>query len=60
MKPIFVVISGKKSSLPAFDSMALMGKSVTVSRFRRAMDHIGISGKKRKKLEKQMAAFLNA
>ena len=57
MKPIFVAISGKRNSLPAFDSMAIMGKSVTISRFRTAMDEVGLSGKKRKKFEKEMADF---
>ena len=57
MKPIFVAISGKRNSLPAFDSMAIMGKNVTISRFRTAMEEVGLSGKKRKKFEKEMADF---
>lgn len=54
MMPIFVAISGKKVSLPVFDSMVLLGRDVSIDRMRSALDCLGVSGKMKKKLEKEI------
>ena len=54
MMPVFVAISGKKVSLPVFDSMILLGRDVSIHRMRSALDCLGVSGKMKKKLEKEI------
>ncbi|MBK89413.1 MAG: glutamate--tRNA ligase, partial [Gammaproteobacteria bacterium] len=55
--PVFVAISGKKVSLPLFDSMAILGPDLSRARLRDALNVIGVSGKEQKKLEKAFAAL---
>ena len=54
MMPVFVAISGKKVSLPVFDSMILLGRDVSIYRMRSALECLGVSGKMKKKLEKEI------
>ncbi len=54
MMPIFVAISGKKVSLPLFDSMVLLGKDLCMDRMRSALERLGVSGKMMKKLDKEI------
>ena len=54
MVPIFMAISGRSVSLPIFDSMAILGRDLSIDRMRSAMDCLGISGKMKKKLEKEI------
>jgi glutamyl-tRNA synthetase len=57
LSPVFVAISGKKVSLPLFDSMAILGPDLSRARLRDALSVIGVSGKEQKKLEKAFAAL---
>ena len=57
LSPVFVAISGKKVSLPLFDSMAILGPDLSRARLRDALNVIGVSGKEQKKLEKAFAAL---
>ena len=52
----FRIISGKKVSLPLFDSMAT-GPDLSRARLRDALSVIGVSGKEQKKLEKAFVAL---
>lgn len=50
--PIFVAISGRAVALPLFDSIAILGRDVTVDRIRSAIEALGgISKKARKRSE---------
>lgn len=52
--PLYVAISGKKSSTPLFDSMAILGPDISLVRLRRALEALGGTSKKqRKALEKR-------
>ena len=57
LSPVFVAISGKKVSLPLFDSMAILGPDLSRARLRDALNVIGVSGKEQKKLEKAFVAL---
>ena len=50
--PLFVAVSGRPVALPLFDSMAVLGRELTLARLRDAMDVLGVSGKRLKRLEK--------
>ncbi len=52
--PLFVAVSGKEVSLPLFDSMAFLGPDLTRVRIRNALDVMGVSGKEKKRLEKEL------
>ena len=56
LQPLFVAISGKSVSLPLFDSMEVLGKDLSLARIRNAMDCLEISGKMKKKLEKEFGS----
>ena len=47
--PLFLAISGRKVSLPLFDSMTILGKDVSLMRIRGAMECLGGLSKKREK-----------
>lgn len=54
--PLYVAISGKTSSTPLFDSMAILGPDMSLVRLRRALESLGgCSKKQRKALEKRHA-----
>lgn len=56
--PCFVALSGKPVWTPLFDSMEILGSDMVRMRLRRAIEVLGgISGKKRKELEKQYTAL---
>ena len=50
--PLFVAISGRPVALPLFESMAMLGRELTRARLRDAMDVLGVSNKRLKRLEK--------
>ena len=54
LAPLFIAISGKKVSLPLFDSMVVLGPELTRGRIRDAIDVLGVSGKERKRLDKEL------
>ncbi len=54
--PLFVAVSGKRVSLPLFDSMAYLGADVTRARLRDALAVLGVSGKEKKRLDKELQA----
>lgn len=57
--PLFLSISGRKVSLPLFDSMMILGKDVTLMRIREAMECLGGLSKKREKtLRKEFDALV--
>ncbi len=49
IKPFFVAMSGKQSSTPMFDTMAVLGPDLTRSRIRNAMEALGGGSKKKRK-----------
>ena len=50
--PLFVAVSGRSVTLPLFDSMEFLGREITRARLRTALDALEISGKQKKRLEK--------
>ncbi|MCK4413480.1 MAG: glutamate--tRNA ligase [Candidatus Eisenbacteria sp.] len=55
-KPFYVALSGRKAWTPLFDSMEILGPDIVRMRLRQAIELLGgISGKRRKALEKQYA-----
>jgi len=61
LPPFFVAVTGAPVSLPLFDSMAALGRDMTVRRLQYAIEALEqegytLSGKKLKKLEKDYAA----
>ncbi len=58
MAPLFVAISGAKTSISVVDAMAILGPDLTRSRLRNALEAVGgISKKALKKLEKRYTNF---
>jgi glutamyl-tRNA synthetase len=56
--PFFVALSGRSVWTPLFDSMEILGADMVRQRLRRAIEALGgISGKRRKELEKQYSAL---
>ncbi len=56
--PLFLAISGRKVSLPLFDSMTILGKDVSLMRVRDAMECLGgLSKKREKSLRKEFDAL---
>ena len=51
--PLFIAISGRAVSLPLFDSMTFLGADLTRARLRDALEVLQVSGKQRKRLEKE-------
>lgn len=52
--PLFIAVSGSRSSISVFDAMQILGPDLTRARLRSALELFGTLGKKRlKKLEKQ-------
>ncbi|MCF6439024.1 glutamate--tRNA ligase [Pseudoalteromonas luteoviolacea] len=52
LEPIFVAITGKTSSTSVVDAMEVLGSDLSRARLRVALNHIGVSKKQAKKLEK--------
>lgn len=58
IKPFFVAMSGKASSTPMFDTMAILGPDITRARVRNAIEVLGgVSKKATKRLEKRYQAL---
>ena len=49
LRPFYVAVSGKPSSTPLFDTMAILGSDLSRLRIRRALDALGGLSKKRMK-----------
>lgn len=61
IKPFFVAMSGKATSTPMFDTMAVLGPDITRARVRNALDATGgVSKKRLKDLEKRYQALFRA
>jgi glutamyl-tRNA synthetase len=57
-RPLYAAITGSKASTPLFDSIALLGRDLTRTRLREAIELLGgLSAKKTKALEKQYRAL---
>ncbi len=57
-RPFYVAITGSKASTPLFDSIALLGRDLTRTRLREAIELLGgLSTKKTKALEKEYRAL---
>ena len=57
-RPFYVAITGSKASTPLFDSIALVGRDLTRTRLRHAIELLGgLSTKKTKALEKEYRAL---
>ena len=57
-RPFYVAITGSKASTPLFDSIALLGRDLTRTRLRHAIEFLGgLSSKKTKALEKEYRAL---
>lgn len=57
-RPFYVAISGSKASTPLFGSMALLGRDLSRTRLRHAIELLGgVSAKKTKALEKEYRAL---
>ncbi|KZN29579.1 glutamyl-tRNA synthetase [Pseudoalteromonas luteoviolacea S2607] len=52
LEPIFVAITGKTSSTSVVDAMEVLGSDLSRARLRVALNHVGVSKKQAKKLEK--------
>ena len=53
LAPLFVAVSGRKVALPLFDSLAYLGRDLTRSRLRSAIEALGgVSKKESKQMEK--------
>lgn len=57
LEPIFVAITGKTSSTSVVDAMEILGSDMSRARLRVALNHIGVSKKQAKKLEKAYKAY---
>lgn len=51
--PLFVAISGRAVTLPLFDSLSFLGPDVSRRRIRDALDALEVSGKEKKRLDKE-------
>ena len=61
MGPLFVAISGNRSSVSVIDAIAIIGPDMTRARLRHAIEVLGgISKKRTKELEKEYAALSQA
>ena len=52
--PLFLAIGGRSVTLPLFDSIAFLGRELTRARLRDALEALNVSGKQRKRLEKEV------
>ncbi len=52
--PLFIAISGREVSLPVFDSLVFLGADLARGRLRDALEVMGLSGKERKRLDKEV------
>ncbi|NKB97695.1 MAG: glutamate--tRNA ligase [Pseudomonadales bacterium] len=52
--PLFVAISGRRVSLPLFDSLVYLGPDLSRARIREALDVLKVSGKEKKRLDKEL------
>ena len=54
LSPLFIALSGQRVALPLFDSLQVLGREISQSRIRDAIDVLGgLSKKKLKRLEKE-------
>ncbi len=51
--PLFIAISGRGVSLPLFDSLIFLGAPLSLGRLRDALEVFVVSGKERKRLDKE-------
>lgn len=51
--PLFIAVSGRSVSLPLFDSLVFIGAPLSLGRLRDALDVLSVSGKERKRLDKE-------
>ena len=51
--PLFIAVSGRSVSLPLFDSLVFLGAPLSLGRLRDALDVLSVSGKERKRLDKE-------
>lgn len=54
LAPLFIAISGRTVSLPLFDSLVYLGPDLVRARLREALDVLQVSGKERKRLDKEL------
>ncbi|GGA82655.1 glutamate--tRNA ligase [Neiella marina] len=57
LQPIFVAITGKESSTSVIDAMVILGSDMTRARLRVALNHVGVSKKQAKSLERAFRSF---
>jgi glutamyl-tRNA synthetase len=58
LRPFYVAVTGKPSSTPLFDTMAVLGSDLSRVRIRRALEALGgISKKRMKEVEARYAAM---
>ena len=57
LQPVFVAITGKESSTSVIDAMVILGSDMTRARLRVALNHIGVSKKQAKSLERAYRTF---
>ena len=60
LQPIFVATTGKESSTSVIDAMVILGSDLTRARLRVALNHIGVSKKQAKSLERDYRDFPQA
>ena len=51
--PLFIAVSGRGVSLPLFDSLIFLGAPLSLGRLRDALEVFAVSGKERKRLDKE-------
>ena len=51
--PLFIALSGRAVALPLFDAMLVLGPDLTRARVRDALTVLGVSGKEKKRLDKE-------
>lgn len=57
LEPIFIAISGKTSSTSVIDAMEILGSDLSRARLRVALNHLGVSKKQAKSLERAYRTF---
>jgi glutamyl-tRNA synthetase len=61
LRPFYVAVSGKSSSTPLFDTMAILGSDLSRLRIRRALEALGgLSKKRTKEVEAKYAQLFGA
>ncbi len=60
LSPLFLAVSGRQVSLPLFDSIAVLGRDLTLMRIREAMESLGGLSKKREKSLRKVFETIDA